>query len=372
MERAGRARREADADGSIHSGKFGLRCAIQTRNAAVLQRYNRPFGGWRQLVSLFYCLHEMLMTARTRLQAFGFLLHQTWTRFFADDTFQEGAALAYYTVFALPGLLVLITRSVGAFFGGDAVTGALYVEVEKVLGPQGAQDVQQMVAKASTDEGLSVAALVGLVTLVMAATGVFVSMQETLNQVWGVRARPARAWVKKLLVRARGLGLILSVGFLLLISLVAQTILIALGKFLDELLPGSALIWLHVVNNVTSLGLGTVLFASIFKFLPDVHIRWRDVWIGAIVTAVLFAIGKALIGLYLGHSNVGSIYGAAGTVIVLLAWVFYTSQILFFGAVFTRCYAERFGHGLRPAAHAVRIRTVEVEEDEQPQQTASN
>ena len=305
-----------------------------------------------------------MATLRTRAFNFWHLLRQAWSSFFADDTFQEGAALAYYTVFALPGLLVLITRTVGALFGAEAVTGALYTEVRKVLGPQGAHDVQAMVAKASLDEGLSVAALMGLATLVVAATGVFVSMQETLNTIWGVRARPERAWLKILLDRTRGLGLILSAGLLLLLSVVIQTVLTGLGSFLSGLLPGADLVWLHLVNQLTSLLLSTVLFASIFKFLPDVSVRWRDVATGALVTAVLFVIGKALIGLYLGQSNMGSIYGAAGTVIVLLAWVFYTSQILFFGAVFTRCYAEAYGSGIQPAAHAVRVQTVEIAPDE--------
>jgi membrane protein len=299
---------------------------------------------------------------RTRSRAFFPLLAQAGRRFFADDTFQEGAALAYFAVFALPAFLILVVRVAGAVLGPSAVSGALFKEIQGILGESGARDVQHMVEKAARDEGLSVAALVGTVALVVAATGVFASMQKTLNAVWGVRARPAKAWVKVIADRTRSFGLILAVAFLLLISLVAQTALSALGNLLTRWLPGAELIWIHVANVTSSVLLSTVLFASIFKFLPDVHVRWRDVWAGALVTALLFTGGKALIGLYLGHSNLGSVYGAAGTVIVLLSWVYYSSQIMFFGAVFTRCHAEAFGRGIRPSSHAVRVQITEVRE----------
>ncbi len=302
----------------------------------------------------------MAFDTRLRTRDFWPLLRTAATRFWADDTFQEGAALAYYTVFSLPALIVLLTRGVGLVFGPDAVNGALYGQIRRFLGPEGAADVQAMVAKASTDSGLSVAAAVGLGALLVAGTGVFVSMQETLNQIWGVRSRPARAWLKVIVDRARGLGLILAAGLLLLLGVVAQTILSTLGPLLERLLPGAGLVWLNVANHVSSLLVGTVLFGSLFKFLPDAQVRWRDVWVGAFVTAVLFALGKSLIGFYLGRSSLSSIYGAAGTVIVLLSWVFYSSQILFFGAVFTRCYAETFGQGIEPSTHAVRVQVVEI------------
>ncbi|MBC7446594.1 MAG: YihY/virulence factor BrkB family protein [Hymenobacteraceae bacterium] len=297
---------------------------------------------------------------RPRPRDIGHLLHQAGVRFVADDTFQEGAALAYYAIFALPALIVLITRVVGSVFGPAAVTGALYREVRKVLGPSGAHDVQVMVEKASHDTGLTVAAVVGLVALLIAGTGLFVSLQETLNQIWGVRARPKRAWLKILIDRGRGLLLMMGVGVLLLLGVLAQTLLVGLGGWLDRVLPGAQVMWLHVANQVSSVLVGILLFGSIFKFLPDARIRWREIWVGALVTSVLFAVGKALIGAYLGRADLGSVYGAAGTVIVLLAWVFYSSQILFFGAIFTRCYAEEFGPGIQAAPHAVRVQVVEV------------
>ncbi len=295
-----------------------------------------------------------------QLRNFWPLLKRAAVRFWADDTFQEGAALAYYAIFSLPALIVLITRGVGLVFGPDAVSGALYGQIRQVIGPEGAADVQSMVAKASTDEGLTVAAGVGFITLLIAGTGVFVSMQETLNAIWGVRARPARAWLKVIIDRARGLGLILTAGLLLLVGVVAQTLLVGLGSWLDRLLPGAELVWLQVANHATAMLMGMALFGSLFKFLPDAQIRWRDVWVGALVTSALFSLGRTLIGLYLAHSSLSSIYGAAGTVIVLLSWVFYSSQILFFGAVFTRCYAEEFGVGIEPAPHAVRVQVMEV------------
>ncbi len=301
---------------------------------------------------------------RTRSRSFLPLLAQAGRRFFADDTFQEGAALAYFAVFALPAFLILVVRVAGAVLGPAAVSGALFREIQGILGESGARDVQHMVEKAARDEGLSLAAIVGTGALVVAATGVFGSMQKTLNTIWGVRARPAKAWLKVLADRTRSFGLILAVAFLLLISLVAQTALSALGDLLTRVVPGLHLVWVHVANGSSAVLLSMGLFASIFKFLPDVHVRWRDVWAGALVTALLFTAGQELIGAYLGHANLGSVYGAAGTVIVLLAWVYYSSQILFFGAVFTRCHAEAFGRGIRPNSHAVRIKITEIRESE--------
>lgn len=288
------------------------------------------------------------------------LLRQAGTRFVADDTFQEGAALAYYSVFALPGVIILITRLAGALFGQATLSGALYHELRQIVGPEGARDVQAMVQKAFTDEGLGVAAVVGVITLVLSATGAFVSMQETLNQIWGVKARPARAWLKFLLDRGRSFGLILAAAALLLLSLVAQAVLAKLGVFLELYLPGIDHWTLEVGNLIVSMLLGALLFALLFKLLPDAQVRWRDVAVGAAFTSLLFTLGKAVIGYYLGRSSVTSIYGAAGTVIILLTWVFYSSQILFFGAILTRCYAERYGRGIHPSAHAVRVEVVEV------------
>ena len=244
------------------------------------------------------------------------LLPEAAKRFIDGNTFQQGAALAYYAVFALPALIILITRLSGAIYGQDAIRGAVYQQIRGVVGEQGALDVQEMVTKASTDSGITLAAAIGLITLFIAATGLFVSMQESLNQIWGVRSRADRAWLKIIFDRLRSFGLILAVAFLLLISLTVQAALEKLSSFLELHLTVPTVFGIHIVNTLLSLLVNTGLFASLYRFLPDVEIRWRDVMVGAVLTSILFDIGRALIGLYLGASDLGSIYGAAGTVIV--------------------------------------------------------
>jgi membrane protein len=261
----------------------------------------------------------------------------------------------------LPPILIIIINAIGWIFGEDAVSGEIYFQIKGLIGSQGALEVQRMVENISQSNELTFATVVGVVTLMLSATGMFISMQNSLNVIWGVKPKPKREYLKMLIDRLLSFAIILSITFLLLVSLVVHALMAKIGKYLLDFFGETAMILIQMFNTVFSLAVVTLLFSTIYKFLPDAKIRWRDVWVGSIVTALLFSLGKWLIGLYLGNSNIATIYGAAGTVVVILTWVFYSSQILFFGAIFTLIYSRKFGSNIYPSAYAVRVVRQEIE-----------
>ncbi|MFD2246678.1 YihY/virulence factor BrkB family protein [Pontibacter ruber] len=298
---------------------------------------------------------------RKRLHNIWCLLKETSLEFVDNNSFQKGAALAYYTIFALPPMLIIIISAAGYFFGEQAVRGEIYDQIKGVVGSAGALEVQQMVENVKRFHALNFAAIIGVVTFFIAATGVFVSLQDSLNEVWQVRPKPKYGYLKLLLDRALSFGIILFIAVLLLVSLLANTVLIMVGDFLKAHLEGWILYVLHLADFLSSLVIITFMFACIYKFLPDAKIMWRDVSVGALVTALLFTLTNRLIVLYLGSSDLGTVYGAAGSVVVILSWVFFTSQIVFFGAVFTFVYSRKYGFNIYPAEYAVRVIREEVE-----------
>jgi membrane protein len=267
-----------------------------------------------------------------------------------DKAPQLGAALAYYSVFSLSPLLVIAIALAGLIFGQAAAQGQVVDQLKGMVGEPIALALQQILANASDPGGSTSALVVGLVTLLFGASGVFGQLQESLNIIWKVQPKPNRG--VRGLVRDRFLSvtMVLGTGFLLVGSLVVTAALSALNGSLSSL-PGIAYIW-HPVNLVVSFGVVTLLFAMIYRFLPDAEVAWRDVWIGAVITSVLFTLGKFLLGWYLVQGSVTSPYGAAGSLVVILLWVYYSSQILLFGAEFTRVHAERFGSGVKPKPNA--------------------
>jgi membrane protein len=280
------------------------------------------------------------------------LVKQTFTEFNEDKAPRLGAALAYYTIFSLAPLLLISIAIAGMVFGREAAQGQIFGQLRGVLGPQAAAAVQEMVKGAAKPASGAVATIVGIVTLLFGAAGVFGQLKDALNTIWNVEPKKAGGFLKMLEDRFLSFAMVLGTGFLLLVSLVIDSGIAAAGHFLGSRLPGGEALW-QSIQLVVSLGVVTVLFALIFRFLPDVHPTWRDVWLGAIVTAVLFVIGKFALGLYLGKSAVGSSYGAAGSLVVLLLWVYYSAQILFFGAEFTQVYARsRETHAPAPARPA--------------------
>lgn len=257
-----------------------------------------------------------------------------------DDLLRLGASVAYYTLFAVAPILLIAIAAAGAVFGDEAVRGEIIGQVDGLVGRDGGAAVQALVEGARNPESNAVAATVGAVTSLLAACGVFLELQAALNLVWRVRPAPAGLFHGFLLSRAQSFGLVLAVGFLLLVSLAVSAALAGLGAWLGHRVPGAAAV-VSVLNWVLSIAVASGLFTLLFKVLPDIRLRWRDVAVGGMMTAVLFTIGKQLIGAYLGQSGTSS-YGAAGSVIVLLLWVYYSSQILLIGAEFTRLYAERW------------------------------
>jgi membrane protein len=251
-----------------------------------------------------------------------------------------GAALAYYTIFAIAPLFLIAMSIAGFFFGEAAARRELFGQVYGLVGRDGGEVIQALVAAANRPRAGLWATVGALVTLGAGATAVFVELQDALNTIWGVHEKRSRGVWQFMKDRLLSFAMVLGIGFLLLVSLVLNAALAALGKFASGL-PAEERLVLEILNFLVSLGVITLLFALIFKVLPDVKIAWEDVWVGAFVTALLFNLGKFLIGYYLGRSSMISIYGAAGSFIILLLWVFYSAQILFFGAEFTRLHAEK-------------------------------
>ncbi len=268
-----------------------------------------------------------------------------------DKVPKLAAALSYYTVFSIAPLLVIAIAVAGFVFGADAAQGRIAQELKGLVGDQGAQFVQTAIQKTNQTGGGVLATILGVVTLLIGATAAFIELQDSLNIVWKVKPKPGAALKTFIRDRLISSGLVLAIGFLLLVSLVISAALSALQGYLGSILSIAPFV-LEIINIVISLGVVYILFAMLFKFLPDVEVSWKDVWIGALATTVLFVAGKDLIGLYLGHGSIASSYGAAGSMAILLVWVYYSAQILFLGAEFTYVYATRFGSGAKPSAHA--------------------
>lgn len=264
-----------------------------------------------------------------------------------DKIPQLGAALAFYSVLSMAPMLVIAIAVAGMVFGQEAASGQLDTQIRGLVGKEGAEAVKEMLANAQKPAEGILAGVVGVVTLLVASSGVFGQLQDSMNTIWEVEPKPGRGIWGLIKDRFLSLSMVFGIGFLLLVSLVLSSVLSALGGAFEGLLPVPAPL-LQGVELVVSFTVVTLLFAMIYKFLPDVKIAWGDVWVGSVITALLFTVGKLAIGLYLGKSSFGSAYGAAGSLVVLLVWIYYSSQILFFGAEFTKAYANQKGSRIRP------------------------
>lgn len=293
--------------------------------------------------------------ARARSTPAWRLLAQTLTRWQEDKASRLAAALSYYTIFSLPPLLLIVIAVAGFFLGRGAVREQVVGQLGSVLGDQGAQAIQVMLENAGWSQGAGIlATVVGVVTLLMGATGAFVQLQDALNTIWDVAPRPGGSPLNVVKDRLLSFSMVLVIAFLLLVSLVVSAVLSALGTYLESILPQT--LWLaRLLSFLLSFTLITLLFALIYKYLPDAEIAWGDVWPGAAVTALLFVVGKFVLGLYLGSSSAASAYGVAGSLIIILLWVYYSAQILFLGAEFTQVYAGQFGSRIVPAEDALRL-----------------
>ena len=273
----------------------------------------------------------------------GNIFRRALAAWWNDNVPRMGAALAYYTLFSLAPVLIIAIAIAGLVFGRDAVRGEIVGQIQGLVGHEGALAVQAMLEGAAKPSSSVPATVVGIITSFLGATGAFLELQADLDTIWRVKPKSRGSFLRDLVMqRLISFGLVLGFGFLLLTSLVVSAALAALHTYMGNAFPGEAVLW-EGLNVIVSLIVITLLFAMIYKVLPDVKLSWRDVWVGALVTAGLFTIGKFLLGLYIGTSAVGSTYGAAGSVIVVLVWVYYTSQIILLGAEFTREYVQQFG-----------------------------
>jgi Predicted membrane protein len=279
------------------------------------------------------------------------LLKKAGGNWISDKAPRLGAALSYYTVFAIPPLFVIILFLVSLIMDPDKVQAMLFSEVGGLVGEKSSEAIQAaMTAQMNSSKGLF-ASIIAIATLVVTATGLFIELQDALNTIWGVREKPGQGILGFIRNRLLSFAMVVGIGFLLLVSLVVSAGLSAFGKYMSALVPGLDVLWM-VTNAAVSFAVITLLFAMVFKFLPDVKIRWRDVWVGAAVTAALFTVGKFALGFYIGRSTAVSAYGAAGSIVLILLWVYYSAQILFFGAEITEVYANRHGRKLEPTSNA--------------------
>jgi len=283
--------------------------------------------------------------------------------FIDDKGLKLSAALAYYTIFALAPLLLLVISLVGIFYGKAAIEGRVFVELNGLIGVTAALQIQEMIKSIQLSDQSTMAFTIGLITLLIGATSIFVEIQDSINIIWRVKAKPKKGWLKLLKNRLLSSSIIVSLGFLLIVSLIANGVILALMDRLSRFLPDMTVWIANISNTAITFIVITVLFGAIFKVLPDVKIKWKDVRTGAIFTACLFFIGRFLIGLYISTTATGSTFGAAGSLIVVLVWIYYTAVILYLGAEFTQVYAEYKGHHIEPADFAVAIVEKELEKD---------
>ncbi|NVM64605.1 membrane protein [Mucilaginibacter sp. SG538B] len=292
------------------------------------------------------------------------VLLASFTGFSKDNGLKLSASLAYYTVFSIAPLLIIVISVAGLVFGQDAATERLYPEIVRYVGKTPAAQIQDALKHLALSGKSGIAVIIGGVTLLLGASSIFIEIQDSLNIIWRVKAKPKSGWMQLLKNRFVSFSLIISLGFLLLASLIINLVISALKDQIQHFFPGIdsfTRVFVQALNLGITLVVITTLFGIIFKFLPDVKIKWRDVRSGAVFTAILFMIGQYLISLYIQYTAQGSAYGAAGSIIVILVWIYYTSAILYIGAEFTQVFAEASGSHIEPADYAVHVQQTEVE-----------
>ncbi len=287
---------------------------------------------------------------------------ESFSEFINLNVLSKSAALAYYTVFALAPMLIVIITIVQFFYGAEAIEGNLYPQIAGLVGPETGVQIQEMIKNAAVSSSSTLSTVLSVVILVITATGVFVEIQDSINYIWHLKAKPKKNGFMKLIMnRLLSFSMVVGLGFILLVSLVVNAAVEALMDRLERMFPDVTVYVSYALNLLITFSVITLLFAIIFKVLPDAKIRWKNVFIGATVTAILFMLGKFGITLYIGTSDIGSTYGAAGSIIIILIWVYYSAMILYFGAILTRVYSQCSGYKIYPNDYAVYTREVEME-----------
>jgi len=281
---------------------------------------------------------------------------------FADGSdLKFGASLSYYTIFSLPPLLIIIITLCGVFFGAEAVKGEIYGQIAHLVGKDTAIQIQEMIKNVAVSTDTVFATTIGVITLLFGASGVFGEIQDSINRIWGIKAKPKRGFIKLIRNRLISFSMVVVIGFLMLVSLILNAIVELLNNKLQNIFPHLSVYLFYAINLLLLFAIITVLFAIVFKTLPDGKVSWKDALIGSTFTSLLFMAGKSAIGLYLGNSNIATTYGAAGSLIIILLWVYYSALILYFGAEFTKVYAFTFGNKIIPNDYAVYVEKQEVE-----------
>lgn len=289
------------------------------------------------------------------------ILKNSFSGFSQDNVTKLSGSLAYYTVFSMGPLMVVIIYLCGLFLGRDAAEGSIFTQLSGFVGHDTALQLQDIIKNASISGKSSVAAVIGIITLLIGATTVFGDIQDSINRIWGLKPKPKRGWLKMIQNRFLSFSVIVSLGFLLLVSLGVSALIEGLSNHLRSLYPDVTVVVFYIINLLLTLIISTLIFAVVFKVLPDAEITWKDVIAGAFATAILFMLGKFGISFYISKSNIGTTYGTAGSIVILLLWVYYSAIILYFGAEFTKAYALKYGSEIHPSSYAVTMKQVEVE-----------
>jgi membrane protein len=310
------------------------------------------------------------MAKRFSLKSIPGLFKEAFKGFMDDKIPKLSASLAYYTVFSLGPLLIVIIFLCSIFLKQEAIEGSIYTQINGFIGSNAAAQIQEIVKNASFSGKGTMAGIIGVITLLIGATGVFAEIQDSINSIWGLKPKPKAGMMKLIKDRLLSFGMIGSLGFLLLVSLAVTAVVETIGNRLKDQFPDVTVVVFYIVNLLLTIGITSLLFAVIFKVLPDAKIKWKDVWAGAISTALLFMLGKFAISFYISKSDVGSTYGAAGSLVILLIWIYYSSIILYFGAEFTKAYAIKFGSAIHPSKYAVVVERKEIEKGHETIQQA--
>lgn len=279
-----------------------------------------------------------------------------------DNAFKLSASLSYYTIFSMGPILIIVISLAGIFYGREAVQGRVYEQVSGFIGSKAAIQLEEIIKNIEHSQFKTTGIIIGVVMLLFGASGVFTEIQDSINRIWSVKAKPKKGWLKFITNRLLSFSLVVGLGFVMLVSLLISTLLDVLSEQLSRLFSENIIVLFYILNLLIVLAVITTLFAVIFKVLPDAVIHWRDVIKGSLFTAILFMGGKFLISFYISRSNVGITYGAAATLVIILLWVFYSSMILYFGAEYTKCYAVEAGSGIRPKDTAVFVIRQEAKE----------
>lgn len=289
---------------------------------------------------------------------------KTFTEFFDDHPLDHAAIIAFYTIFSLPAVLTITVHMAGLAFGQEQVKNEIQNRVSSIIGQESALQIQRIVEQAGQTGDSTIGTIVGIGLMVFSATTVFIALQDALNAMWEVEARPKKGWLKVIINRLLSLAMVASMGFLLLVSLTADLFVSLFNDYLQENFSGISAQLISAGEFVITTVLSMLIFGLIFKVLPDAKIRWKNTWIGALVTALLFNLGKFLISLMLENNPLSDTYGTAGALVMILIWVFYSSVIFLFGAEFTQMYSRHYDQGIRPSEHAVKVETKKIQMDQ--------